>query len=313
ALEYCTVLHHARNLGKGQALKTAFLCYMQNYSHCFQGVIMADADGQHMPEDICRIAALLDDTQEEILLGCRDFNLPTVPRRSRIGNRLTSTVFRILYGSQLNDTQTGLRGLSNQQLSWICKLPGSRFEFEINMLIESRKRGVTFHQIPISTVYFDNNANSNYHTIRDSWPIMLALLSGLFEYLLSAAASGVIDLGLFLLLNALLPTWLQTGLRLAIALCSARIASSLLNYTLNRKLVFGANRRKRSSVGRYYILWGCQLSLAWVFVYLGEMTIPIHVGWIKIMVDLLLALLSYQIQLHWVFAHPEATEKQAVS
>ncbi len=304
ALEYCTVLHHEANQGKGQALKTAFNYYLQHFRQEFQGVIMADADGQHRAEDICHLASLLDEEKNELLLGCRDFDLPDVPWRSRFGNHLTSAVFKGLYGSSLSDTQTGLRGLPNQQLDWICQLKGNRFEFEINMLIQGRKRGVALQQVPISTIYYDNNAGSHYQTIRDSWPIFLALISGLVEYILSAAISGIVDLGLFLFLNSLFADIQNTGLRLAFALGPARIASSTINYTLNRRLVFGSGRLKRSSAPRYYLLWGCQLLLAWALVFIGELSLPIHVAWIKIMVDLLLALLSYQIQLRWVFAHP---------
>lgn len=42
---HCVVLRHARNLGKGRALKTAFnyfLCYPQGHD----GVVTVDADGQ---------------------------------------------------------------------------------------------------------------------------------------------------------------------------------------------------------------------------------------------------------------------------
>src|ERR1017187_9886466 len=49
------VLRHAINLGKGAALKTGI-----NYALCvfpgLTGIVTADADGQHHPEDIERVA-----------------------------------------------------------------------------------------------------------------------------------------------------------------------------------------------------------------------------------------------------------------
>src|SRR5882672_3322774 len=49
------VLHHAVNLGKGRALKTGLNHFLLHYpNHC--GLVTADADGQHLPEDTVRVA-----------------------------------------------------------------------------------------------------------------------------------------------------------------------------------------------------------------------------------------------------------------
>lgn len=49
----CKIFRHAKNLGKGRALKNAFnyyltLCEVNN----FNGIITADSDGQHRVEDV---------------------------------------------------------------------------------------------------------------------------------------------------------------------------------------------------------------------------------------------------------------------
>ena len=309
----CTILHHESNKGKGEALKTGFRYYLQNYKDDFRGIVMADADGQHRIEDILHIESLLEADADEIILGCRNFDLPEVPGRSRFGNGLSGAVFRFLYGGHLTDTQTGLRGIPNKQLPWISQLPGSRFEYEINMLIYCRKRNVALREVPISTIYFDNNAGSHFRTFRDVKPIFFALLSGLFEYAFSAVCSGVVDLGIFLLVNAYLSDLPNSALRLAISLSIARICSSIPNYLINRRIVFLSHRKKRSSAPRYYCLWLSQLLVAWLLVFIGESTLPLHVGWIKIFVDCILVIISYQIQLHWVFAKPDAERSVACS
>ena len=53
----CTVLHHEVNCGKGRALKTAFSYYLERFdTRVYFGVVTADADGQHLPEDIYQTA-----------------------------------------------------------------------------------------------------------------------------------------------------------------------------------------------------------------------------------------------------------------
>ena len=55
-----TVLSHHVNLGKGRALKTGFNeAINQVEKHRLCGVITADADGQHMVNDIIKIADCL--------------------------------------------------------------------------------------------------------------------------------------------------------------------------------------------------------------------------------------------------------------
>ena len=141
ALPSCTVLTHSVNLGKGRALKDAFsyILNQETWKGCC--VITADSDGQHLPCDILRLEARMQELsasrQDFLVLGCRNFHQEQVPFRSRFGNLLTCTLFRLLYGIRVSDTQTGLRGISYGLLSRFCGLSGERFEYEMNMLAYS--------------------------------------------------------------------------------------------------------------------------------------------------------------------------------
>ena len=109
ALPGCTVLHHEQNKGKGAALKTGFAHILHFLEDC-DGVVTADCDGQHALQDVQRLCAAVQEQPRALSLGCRHFG-PETPRRSMAGNRATSAAMRILYGIELEDTQTGLRGI----------------------------------------------------------------------------------------------------------------------------------------------------------------------------------------------------------
>lgn len=70
----CDVLHHAKNLGKGRAMKTALNYYLNNYSNECSGIVFADSDNQHAIEDIyaCALEIL---NSNQFVLGTRDFSL----------------------------------------------------------------------------------------------------------------------------------------------------------------------------------------------------------------------------------------------
>ena len=145
------LLTHRQNRGKGVALKTAFR-YINNNLPNISGVITADGDGQHTPEDIINCAKSLDTNANEVILGCRDFFDPQVPPRSRFGNRTTSLVFKLLCGMNISDTQTGLRAFPRKLFDLLCSIEGERFEYETNMLLKFKQHGIALKEVKIQTV-----------------------------------------------------------------------------------------------------------------------------------------------------------------
>ena len=73
------VLRHKKNRGKGRALKTG-IAYMA--AQGFEGVVTADADGQHSPEDILRVAEALSASATQLVLGTRDVSRMPPDRKS---------------------------------------------------------------------------------------------------------------------------------------------------------------------------------------------------------------------------------------
>ena len=94
---FCTVLHHDVNKGKGAALKTGY-AYIHGQMPDVAGVVTADADGQHSPDDCARMAAALVEDGDSVFIGSRDFSFGKVPFRSWIGNRWSSFTFALVLG-----------------------------------------------------------------------------------------------------------------------------------------------------------------------------------------------------------------------
>ena len=92
----CSVLHHGVNMGKGRALKDGFVKALCDWPDAV-GAITIDGDGQHLTEDIIACGNRMLTEEKNVILGCRDFDLPGVPPRSVAGNKTTSRMFR-LYG-----------------------------------------------------------------------------------------------------------------------------------------------------------------------------------------------------------------------
>src|SRR5699024_3911609 len=208
-----SVLNHQMNKGKGAALKTAFEYFLsQKNNHQWIGVITADADGQILMKDLMKIFEELENTSGWLLLGTRNFNQSHVPKKSKFGNKITTSIFRLFYGKKINDTQTGLRGISYDLIEKFIAIEGDRFEYEINILIKAVKDGVLIREIGIETVYLNDNETSHFRPFIDSFLIYRHLLNHFLIFIGVAMSSFVIDFSIFQLLIIIFGV-LSSGLR----------------------------------------------------------------------------------------------------
>ena len=129
------------------------------------GAITADADGQHKMKDIMAVAEAMEANPDTFVVGGRDFR--ETPPRSRFGNTVTRFVFRLATGLKISDTQTGLRGIPACAMEKMTAVAGDRYEYEINVLLSLKEWGLKYMEIPIETVYIDDNSSSHFHPVRD--------------------------------------------------------------------------------------------------------------------------------------------------
>ena len=162
----CVVVRHEHNLGKGAAIKTGIEKALREFGPGI-GIITADADGQHLPQDIIRISDALTSYRDHLILGVRDFSGENVPFRCAFGNMITSTLFKFGTGIACSDTQTGLRGIPPRLVPLALSAEGDRYEYEMNFLVEAVKTAPLV-MIPIETVYENGNAGSHFRPVRDS-------------------------------------------------------------------------------------------------------------------------------------------------
>lgn len=219
------VLTNAINLGKGAALKHGMNHILVNYPDCI-GVVTADADGQHAVSDILKVANELRAHPTQAIFGSRNFKR-NVPLRSKIGNTISRYVYRFLIGLNLSDTQTGLRGIPRRLAQLSLNIRANRYEFETEQLIVLNNERIPVREVPIQTIYIDNNRESHFRPLLDSLKIYFVLL----RYALASAAAAAMDLATF---------WIVLGTTQQILLSnmSARLVSLWVQLSLLQGFVF---------------------------------------------------------------------------
>ena len=294
----CTLISHDINRGKGQALRTGIekIMNMNEAGDSFDYIVTADCDGQHSYEAITDVMSEAEKSIDlpkgpAIILGGRfKDNKETIPLKSRIGNSFTRGVFKIATGTSIYDTQTGLRALPKKLFGELLKVKGDRYEYEMNVLLQISTWGVPYKEIPIQTIYFDNNAGSHFHPVRDS----LLVLSQILKYVFSSLASVLFDYILFFVL-----TRFSSVFSVGLAYAVARLTSSVFNYLLNANIVF--HKMSKYSAIKYFIL---SLSLTVIgSIVTGYVSSIIELPKLvyKIFIDIPMFFVSYYIQRKFVF------------
>lgn len=288
----CTVLHYSKNKGKGHALKTGFAYLHSSFEP--DSVVCADSDGQHSVADIIKLAEAIDINKMEMVLGIRKFE-GKVPFKSRLGNSVTALIFKLATGLSINDTQTGLRGYPYKLMPWLCSIEGKGFEYELNLLLKGKSSNISIKQLPIATIYENNNKSTHFRPIRDSINVLMPI----FKFCSSSIISGVLD---FILLFVF--QWLTGSLFWGVVL--ARVISSLFNYSINRILVFKTkNIPNMQSASRYFGLVFVIMILNYCLLSFMTNTIGINNILSKLFTEVTLFIMSYIVQKFFVFKDKE--------
>lgn len=292
--EGVTVRRHSTNQGKGKALKTGF-DYIREAMPEVGGVVTADADGQHLPSDIMKVADRIGDQGRMIIIGGRRFE-GKVPLHNRMGNMITRWIFSLVTGVKVNDTQTGLRGFSMDLVPELVLLPGNRYEYEMNVLLWAASNHVEMAEIGIETVYLEGNTSSHYRVLKDS----RLIYSRLIKFFLSSFAAFIVDFSALFLIRSQLGG-MEEARALLLSVIGARIISSSFNFMVNRKLVFKSEEKALSSALKYFLLALVILVCNYLLMYLFNLTLGLPLVLAKLLVEGILFIMSYVIQKKLVF------------
>ena len=264
-----------------------------------------DADGQHLPDDVQRVAEISAQRRDALVLGSRALG-EDIPVRSRFGNTVTRHVYSAATGVRIHDTQTGLRAFHRSLIPRLLKIEGDRYEYEINMLMQLAAEGVPIIEERIETVYEDNNSGSHFRTVRDSFRVYKEIL----KFSASSLASFAIDYGMYaLLLAATGAAGIANGL--VISNIGARIVSGTANYAMNRKLVFKSRTGFAKSAVQYFLLAAFILAGNTIVLSTLAGTLGINRFAAKLITEVIFFAISWTVQKYVIFFREDSGDSEA--
>jgi Glycosyl transferase family 2 len=157
-----TVLRHPANRGKGAALASGF-AYAKKIGA--EAVVTMDADGQHDAAEIGKLVAAHAANPNALVVGVRSFRPEDMPRRSRVGNRISTWWISRYAGQRYSDTQSGFRVYPSAIFD--VPLKSTKFDTETELLLRAAKMKLGLVEVPIKTIYAPDHA-SHFHGFRDT-------------------------------------------------------------------------------------------------------------------------------------------------
>ena len=157
-------VRHARNQGKGRALKTG-LEEARRLGYRF--ALTLDADGQHDPADIPALVAAAG--PRTLVIGSRNLTAEGMPAGNTFANRFSNFWFTVQTGRKLPDTQTGFRVYPLEDLPSL-RLLTSRYEAELALLVFSAWKNLRIVPVPVR-VYYPEDRVSHFRPFADFFRI----------------------------------------------------------------------------------------------------------------------------------------------
>lgn len=145
------VIHHAKNKGKGAAVRTGF------GSATGDVIIIQDADLEYNPSDIPKIIKPIIEKKARVVYGTRLKMKPVFFGKNKtplllhfFGNKFLSLATTVMFGYPISDMETCYKAFERSVIKGM-RLKSRSFNFEPEITAKILKKGIRILEIPIKT------------------------------------------------------------------------------------------------------------------------------------------------------------------
>lgn len=173
-------IDHILNSGAGGATLTG-LAYARQCNYDIAATM--DADGQHAPEDVLSGIEKLDADGSDLLIGSRLINSEGMSHIKILGNKGLSFITYLLFGTNVTDSQSGLRIYSRRAIEKI-DWKSTGYEFCSEMIWRAKQAHLTIAEYPIRAIYTDysrGKGQSNWNAVNIIKNLCRQRLAEMFE------------------------------------------------------------------------------------------------------------------------------------
>lgn len=163
------VVRHKTRQGAGAATRTGFEVARKNKADI---VVTLDGDAQHNPDEIPIVIAPIVEGKADMVIGSRfvqadgrESNEDTsrvfnIPWYRKYGIDAITWLYNVVSNVKVTDSQSCFRAHSRRLLEAI-DITDEGFGFSVEMLIQTRKKGLTISEVPVTCIYHSQSSSLN--------------------------------------------------------------------------------------------------------------------------------------------------------
>lgn len=178
------------NQGKGAALNAGIKQACQSQP---DAIVLIDADGQHLPDEIYQVVKPILDDEADIAIGSRYLNnTSNTPTHRKFGHKILNFVTGTASGVTVSDSQSGYRALSPRAYQ-LLEFSSRGFSVESEMQFLASEHDLRVLDVPVTIQYLDSEKRSAW---RQGASVLNGILSLTSQYrpLLFFSVPGLVSL-----------------------------------------------------------------------------------------------------------------------
>lgn len=165
------VIQLPENQGKGAALNAGLIAASQQNP---DAIVMIDADGQHLPDELLKVAKPILTNHADIVVGSRYMhNTSNTPPHRKFGHKILNFFTSLFSGVHVSDSQSGYRAFSPKAYR-VLKFGSKGFSVESEMQFLASEHNLKIIDVPVTIQYLDGEK-------RSAWKQGASVLNGIIS------------------------------------------------------------------------------------------------------------------------------------
>jgi len=143
-------------------------------------IVLVDGDGTYELKDIPKLVNPILKDEADMVIGSRfagTIDEGAMTRTNRIGNRILTWIYTLLFSKHLTDTQSGLRAIKRSILDDLDRYT-TDFTFLQTLIIEASRQKLRIVEVPTS--YHVRKGKSKLSPLRDGSRILFVMIKHRF-------------------------------------------------------------------------------------------------------------------------------------
>ncbi|QIK51198.1 GtrA family protein [Jeotgalibaca porci] len=246
----------------------------------YLGIVMVDVNKGYTQADVRKLMDALQADSSKIYLGYQP--------DQKLSRRMFSLAFWFIHSRRIHDARTGLLAIPTAILESV-----SESDSPLRFLISAIQKKYVVEEVQVASELQGPRSVS-------TWSDLWILFQTFIKYVLSSFSSFLVDIVLFQLVIFLF-RHLDSDVRILLATVISRVFSSVVNYAINKRVVFQNGGGHRVPALKYFSLVLAEMFTSAFLVAVVYRLTGFPETAIKLLVDLVLFFTGYMIEKIFIF------------